>query len=624
MPSSCASLDAAREARGTAAHIALAVANAACTFFPAFCAFEQSPSATDSVPAGAPPPPPLSLSARWTMHQSPASVAARTRSAHSTPELQRAARTGSAAHSTPESPRAARQDNRTARTLNYATANSSPAKRSPISHTSQLFLPQTNDDAAVTPMHATHAPSSDDQARLQQQPQQQDDAMQLQPLQEEAKLPPQIGSEILLCTPDPSLPVPLVAADGVADDLSQSPPFLSGHQASAAAVPAEAAAASGAAAAPLPIADVVMKAHEPSAPASSAEGQDSDPSGLGTSTSNDSRSAALSESAGSSNQSDVSALRQGFDGLDGGAGADSRSESAVAMRQPDRGEEHSINGQQQVQQAGPALPWADTVAFVRDVSANLCSAALFSPYPAMLQPSIGAASPLLLHAPPFQKVLLVHTDLSDRRLCDQQNRTATNSVLPYTPVPAMLFGGAPSGRNNGILALLLADVAPPNRTIDSTCADTAAARARLQTLSSLKTRLLSLPREPLCGSVTDMASTQENGIAEEYRTLSVPQRMFELQVAAFAPLLSPPLLLTESPAFIAVSSLFLSGRLRFSPRLQLLALPIRIPATTDSSSRFQPQQQMLCKRRRSSSAAARLPVSKRQCSRCWRVRLRWI
>jgi hypothetical protein len=114
---------------------------------------------------------------------------------------------------------------------------------------------------------------------------------------------------------------------------------------------------------------------------------------------------------------------------------------------------------------------------------------------------------------PMQRVLLVHPDLEQSRLValSQQQHT---SAHPYTPIPAMLFGGAPSHAHNGCLALLLADVAEDRHT-------TPEHEARLRALADLRRRLLALEREPQCGAVTPQLVAEEDAIANEYRQLFV-------------------------------------------------------------------------------------------------------
>lgn len=126
---------------------------------------------------------------------------------------------------------------------------------------------------------------------------------------------------------------------------------------------------------------------------------------------------------------------------------------------------------------------------------------------------------------PMQRVLLVHPDLEKSRL-SQLSQHSAPSAPPYTPVPAMLFGGAPSNAHNGCLALLLADVAEGRHT-------TAEDQVRLHALADLRCRLLALEREPLCGAVTSQLQAQEDAIAYEYRQLFV-QPMTAASAAGFA------------------------------------------------------------------------------------------
>jgi hypothetical protein len=158
-------------------------------------------------------------------------------------------------------------------------------------------------------------------------------------------------------------------------------------------------------------------------------------------------------------------------------------------------------------------PWQDSVSLARALSAQLSPLAhLFCPFPAVFAATSGSDE--LSQRVPFQKVLLVHPDLEKARLLDRDNRTSTQAVLPYTPIPAMLFGGADSGRH-AILCLLLADVAgqKPNAPEED--------QPRLADLSRLQRRLLALEREAMCGRVVAAQAAQEAAIAEEYCALSV-------------------------------------------------------------------------------------------------------
>jgi len=154
--------------------------------------------------------------------------------------------------------------------------------------------------------------------------------------------------------------------------------------------------------------------------------------------------------------------------------------------------------------------WQTPIALTRHLSTLLAPVEnLFSSFPAAFTPS--AASDDMSQWVPMQRVLLVHADLQASRL----SQLSANGPPPYTPIPAMLFGGAPCNTQNGCLALLLADVADRHATdVDAT---------RACALAALRHRLLELEREPLCGGVIPQPAlvTEENTIAEEYRQLFV-------------------------------------------------------------------------------------------------------
>ena len=160
---------------------------------------------------------------------------------------------------------------------------------------------------------------------------------------------------------------------------------------------------------------------------------------------------------------------------------------------------------------------------------------LFSPFPATFTPS--AESDSMSQWVPMQRVLLVHPDLEDNRLLTlAQQSSSSSGARPhmYTPIPAMLFGGAPCRANgapwaNGCLALLLADVAAGEDRATVTMQQQQQQQQqqqpehqpRLLALAGLRRRLLALEREPLCGAVMPQFVAEENAIANEYRQLFV-------------------------------------------------------------------------------------------------------
>jgi hypothetical protein len=215
---------------------------------------------------------------------------------------------------------------------------------------------------------------------------------------------------------------------------------------------------------------------------------------------------------------------------DSAAGSSSRGEDELSRMSTDASSLSGLQGQFSIQAslaaspsvaagaAAAAAPAAavpeDSVELVRAMSAELAQVKLFSPFPAQLLPS----TPVQPFIEPFQRVLLVHSDLEDSRSSQREShRTPTGGVLPFSPVPAMLFGGAPAGRDNAFLALLLADVtsgviSPGDAPIDA---------QRLQQIGQLKQQLIALPRDPLRGVVAPAAQPMQSEIAQHYRNMSV-------------------------------------------------------------------------------------------------------
>lgn len=162
-------------------------------------------------------------------------------------------------------------------------------------------------------------------------------------------------------------------------------------------------------------------------------------------------------------------------------------------------------------------PWRTPMALTRTLSAMLAPVRdLFSPFPAAFTSS--SVSGDMSRWVPMQRVLLVHPDLEQSRSHPQllSQRSAPPGPA-YTPIPAMLFGGALSTAHHGYLALLLADVAERTRTTSDENEI-----LRREQLTHLRRRLLALKREPLCGAVTAQEMmAEEDAIAHEYRRLCV-------------------------------------------------------------------------------------------------------
>ncbi len=159
---------------------------------------------------------------------------------------------------------------------------------------------------------------------------------------------------------------------------------------------------------------------------------------------------------------------------------------------------------------GSAIPWNCSLQYIWRLSRSLLPVEdVFSPHPAALLDDASVIAQHMLK--PFQQVLLSHPDLEEHAATISERRTPLDSVLPCTPVPAMLFSGAPlRSKHNGPIALLLADVAE-NKRGDKKVFDT---------LRQLTTALLGLDRDPLCGSVT-AGFTGEAEIADMYCKTSV-------------------------------------------------------------------------------------------------------
>jgi len=165
--------------------------------------------------------------------------------------------------------------------------------------------------------------------------------------------------------------------------------------------------------------------------------------------------------------------------------------------------------------ASSAQPaWQTPIDLTRHLSTLLAPVRnLFSSFPAAFAPS--AASADMSQWVAMQRVLLVHSDLQESRLRELHQRSSDTSALqrpPYTPIPAMLFGGTLSA-NSSCVALLLSDVAT-HRPV------TSGSEARLHALADLRRRLLQLERQPLCGAVKPHMLEQQDAIAQDYRTLS--------------------------------------------------------------------------------------------------------
>jgi hypothetical protein len=161
--------------------------------------------------------------------------------------------------------------------------------------------------------------------------------------------------------------------------------------------------------------------------------------------------------------------------------------------------------------------WQTPIDLTRHLSTLLAPVEdLFSSFSAFFTPSVASAA--MSHWVAMQRVLLVHPDLQQARLLERQRRLATahgDPPCPYTPIPAMLFGGALSA-NSSLLALLIADVAEQRAA--SSCEPH---QQRLRALADLRRRLLDLERDPLCGAVKPHLLEQQEAIALEYSQLSV-------------------------------------------------------------------------------------------------------
>jgi hypothetical protein len=177
------------------------------------------------------------------------------------------------------------------------------------------------------------------------------------------------------------------------------------------------------------------------------------------------------------------------------SGASAASSADAAMAQP---------------QAGSAIPWNCSLQYIWQLSRSLLPVGdVFSPHPAALLDDASVIAQHMLK--PFQQVLLSHPDLEEHAATMSERRTPLDSVLPCTPVPAMLFSGAPlRSKHNGPIALLLADVAE-NKRGDKQVFDT---------LRGLTKALLDLDRETLCGSVI-AGFAGEAEIADVYCKTSV-------------------------------------------------------------------------------------------------------
>jgi len=160
--------------------------------------------------------------------------------------------------------------------------------------------------------------------------------------------------------------------------------------------------------------------------------------------------------------------------------------------------------------------WQTPIELTRHLSTLLAPVEdLFSSFPAFFTPS--AASAAMSHWVAMQRVLLVHPDLQQARLLERQRSATCDPPYPYTPIPAMLFGGALSA-NSSLLALLLADVAEQRPAPTSSCESH---QERLRALADLRRRLLDLERDPLCGAVKPHLLKQQDLIAREYGQVSV-------------------------------------------------------------------------------------------------------
>ena len=210
--------------------------------------------------------------------------------------------------------------------------------------------------------------------------------------------------------------------------------------------------------------------------------------------------------------------------------SDDESEPAPAAAARQRQQQQQ---QPQHQQLQLCPPWTDAASLTVVMSAHLHAPTdVFSTFPAIYSDPSSPGVADLSRWVAFQQVLLVHPDVESERLRQitqspsvhaqqqqQQQLLQPQQLLPYTPIPAMLFGGAPPGVNNSMLALLLADVVQKRDEVAPADA------ARLAALQQLKHRLLALEREALCGGVVPAAVADEEQIIKEYRQLSVHRTM---------------------------------------------------------------------------------------------------